>query len=72
MPLDEDELLVKLESEIQVEKSGENTEEKVDQRKFLEDWIESNGWEIKDVVGEEEVVLTKTHGKETYADTLYA
>jgi len=39
-------LVVKLESEIQLEKEDEANEAKLEQQKSLEDWVESNGWEV--------------------------
>lgn len=58
------ELLAKLEDEVKHEKasSGDDAKEQEASIKYA---LESGEWKVKDVQGEQEVVLTKTFGNET-------
>lgn len=59
------ELLAKLEDELRHEKSSEIPEFE-EQLESIEETIKDGEWQVKDVAGEQEVILTKKFGTEKY------
>ena len=57
------ELLAKLEDELKHEKSSDIPEFK-EQQEVIQEIIKANEWQVKDVEGEQEVVLSKKFGNE--------
>lgn len=58
------ELLAKLEDEVKHEKAS-GAEDAREQEEGIKYALESGEWKVKDVQGEQEVILTKTFGNET-------
>lgn len=66
------ELLAKLDDEIKHEKSS-GAEDAAEQETSIKYALENGEWQAKDVEGEQEVVLTKKFGNETYdSSTLFS
>lgn len=59
------ELLAKLEDELKHEKSSEIPEFE-EQLEAIEETIKHGEWQVKDVAGDQEVILTKKFGTEKY------
>lgn len=59
------ELLAKLEDELKHEKSSD-IPEFAEQQEIIDEIVKHGEWQVKDVAGEQEVVLTKKFGNEKY------
>lgn len=64
------ELLAKLEDEIKHEKTS-GAEDATEQEASIKYALENGEWQAKDVEGEQEVVLTKKFGNETYDSSVF-
>lgn len=60
------ELLAKLDEEVKHEKAS-GVEDAKEQKASIDYTLQAGEWKVKDVAGEQEVVLTKKFGNEKYA-----